>query len=98
MRRHPHVHSDPSEADPPAPSDQLDSTVGLLFGIPLGVALGRTLWQVVADSTPLHYVPPLAFWALVLIVPLALVIVNLLAAFPGQRAARLPVNQILRAE
>ena len=39
-----------------------------------------------------------AFWALVLIVPLALVIANLLAVFPGQRAARLPLNQILRAE
>ncbi len=71
---------------------------GLLFGVPLGLALGRTLWRVVADSTPLRYVPPVAFWALALIVPLALVIVNLLAAFPGQRAAQLPVNQILRAE
>lgn len=72
--------------------------VGLLFGVPLGLALGRTLWRVVADATPLHYVPPVAFWALALIVPLVLVIVNLLAAFPGQRAARLPVNQILGAE
>lgn len=74
------------------------AVIGLLFGVPLGLALGRTLWRVVADATPLHYVPPVAFWALVLILPLALAIVNLLAAFPGQRAARLPVNQILRAE
>jgi FtsX-like permease family/MacB-like periplasmic core domain len=72
--------------------------VGLLFGVPLGVALGRTVWQAVANSTPLYYVPPVAFWALLLIVPLALVIVNLLAAFPGQRAARLPISEILRVE
>ncbi len=72
--------------------------VGLLFGIPLGVALGRTLWQLVADSTPLHYVPPVAFWVLVLIVPLALLTANLLAAPLGQRAARLRVSEILRAE
>jgi FtsX-like permease family len=72
--------------------------VGLLFGVPLGAALGRTLWRVVADLTPLHYVPPVAFWTLALIAPLVLVISTLLAALPGQRAARLPVDQILRAE
>jgi len=72
--------------------------IGLAFGIPLGVALGRTLWRVVADLTPLQYVPPVAFWALVLIVPLALVSANLLAAFPGQRAARLRIGHVLRAE
>ncbi|MGQ0716443.1 MAG: ABC transporter permease [Pseudonocardiales bacterium] len=72
--------------------------IGLLFGIPLGVALGRTLWRVVADSTPLHYVPPVAFWALALIVPLALLIANLLAALLGRRVTRLRIGEILRAE
>ncbi|MGH3755936.1 MAG: hypothetical protein ACRDRP_25300 [Pseudonocardiaceae bacterium] len=40
----------------------------------------------------------LAVAALALIVPLALLIANLLAAPPGQRAARLPIGQVLRAE
>jgi len=74
------------------------AVIGLAFGIPLGLALGRTVWYLVADSTPLQYVPPVPVLALTMIVPLALLIANLLAALPGQRAARLPVNQILRAE
>ena len=72
--------------------------VGLAFGVPLGIALGRTVWRVVADYTPLFYVPPSASWALLLTVPLALLAANLLAAWPGQQAARLRVGEILRAE
>ena len=49
-------------------------------------------------DTPLAYHPPLAVWALVLIAPLALLAANLLAAWPGERAARLRSAQILRAE
>jgi hypothetical protein len=74
------------------------AVVGLLFGIPLGIALGRTLWRVVADYTPLQYVPPVAVWALVLVGPLALLVANLLAAWPGRQAARLRVGHVLRAE
>jgi hypothetical protein len=72
--------------------------VGLLFGIPLGLALGRTVWRVVADNTPVFYVAPLAVLALALIAPAALLLVNLLAAWPGHRAARLRVGHVLRAE
>jgi len=72
--------------------------VGLAFGVVLGVALGRTLWRVVADFTPLDYVPPLAFWVLVLVAPTALVVANLLAAWPGRMAARLRIGHVLRAE
>lgn len=74
------------------------AVVGLALGIPLGLALGRTLWRVVADATPLLYVPPVAGAALALIAPLVLVVATLLAALPGQRAARLPLGQVLRAE
>jgi hypothetical protein len=74
------------------------AVVGLIFGVPLGLAIGRSVWRVVADYTPLQYVPPFALWAMVLVVPAALLLANLLAAWPGQRAARLRVAQILRAE
>jgi FtsX-like permease family len=74
------------------------AVIGLVFGVPLGLALGRTIWRVVANDTPVAYHPPLAVWALLLIGPLALLTANLLAAWPGQRAARLPSAQILRAE
>ena len=74
------------------------AAVGLLVGVPVGVAVGRFVWRLVAVDTPLAYHPPLALWALVLIGPLALLAANLLAAWPGQRAARLRSAQILRAE
>jgi hypothetical protein len=74
------------------------AVIGLAFGVPLGLALGRIVWRVVANGTPVAYHPPLAVWALLLTGPLALLAANLLAAWPGQRAARLSSAQILRAE
>jgi hypothetical protein len=72
--------------------------VGLALGIPLGVALGRVLWQVVADFTPLQYSPPVALVALAVIGPAALVLANLLAAWPGRTVARLRIGAVLRTE
>jgi hypothetical protein len=72
--------------------------IGLVFGVPLGIAIGRTLWRAVADYTPIQYVPPAAFWVLALIGPVALLVANLMAAWPGHRAARLRVASVLRAE
>jgi hypothetical protein len=72
--------------------------IGLTFGVPLGFALGRTLWRSVADNTPLDYVPPVAVWALVLIAPVALLAAALLAAWPSHRAASMRVAHVLRTE
>ncbi|MGH3162657.1 MAG: ABC transporter permease, partial [Streptosporangiaceae bacterium] len=72
--------------------------IGLAFGIPLGIALGRVLWHAAANMTPLAYNPPWAALALLLIAPLALLAANLLAAWPARRAARLHAGQILRTE
>jgi hypothetical protein len=74
------------------------AAIGLVLGVPLGVALGRITWRLVAENTPLAYHPPLAVWALALVGPVALLAANLLAAWPGQRAARLRSAQILRTE
>jgi hypothetical protein len=71
---------------------------GLAFGVPLGVALGRGTWRVVAGFTPLAYHPPLAVWALLLVGPAALLAANLLAAWPGEQAARLRTAHVLRRE
>jgi hypothetical protein len=72
--------------------------IGLAFGVPLGLALGRRLWHQVADTTPLAYHPPVAVWALLLIVPAGLLVANLLAVWPGHRAAGLRSGQVLRTE
>lgn len=72
--------------------------VGLLFGLPLGIALGRLVWRTVADFTPFQYVPPLDLAVLLLLVPATLLVVNLLALWPGRQAGRLRVAEVLRAE
>jgi ABC-type antimicrobial peptide transport system permease subunit len=74
------------------------AVIGLVFGVPLGFALGRSIWRVVAGFTPLAYHPPLAVWALLLIGPVALLVANMLAAWPEHRAARLRTGQVLRSE
>jgi ABC-type antimicrobial peptide transport system permease subunit len=70
----------------------------LLVGIPLGLALGRTLWRATAEIMPLQYRPPIPSTALLLIGPAVLATVLLLAVLPARRAARLRVADALRAE
>jgi FtsX-like permease family protein len=72
--------------------------IGLLFGVPMGIALGRAIWRTVAGFTPLAYHPPVALLALLLIAPAALLAANALAAWPQRRAGRLQAGQILRSE
>jgi FtsX-like permease family len=74
------------------------AVIGLALGIPLGLAVGRAVWRIVADFTPLAYHSPLAVLPLVLIAPVTLLAANLLAAWPGHRAARLRPGRILRDE
>jgi hypothetical protein len=74
------------------------AAIGLIAGIPLGLALGRTLWRLAADLTPVQYVPPSAPLALVLIAPATLLIANLLATWPSRTAARLRVAHALSTE
>jgi hypothetical protein len=74
------------------------AAVGLVFGVPLGIAAGRSSWRGLADTTPVYYVAPLAALAVLLAVPVTVAVANLLAALPARRAARLQVGQILRAE
>ena len=72
--------------------------VGLLVGIPLGLAVGRLAWTWVADEVPLVYVSPVALVAMALTIPAALLVTNLVAALPGRRAARLAPATVLRTE
>ncbi|HTS99267.1 MAG TPA: ABC transporter permease [Streptosporangiaceae bacterium] len=74
------------------------AVVGLVIGIPLGIAVGRWLW--IAFARELSTVPdpvvPAASVALAAIAALALA--NLVAALPGRAAARTPAASLLRAE
>jgi ABC-type antimicrobial peptide transport system permease subunit len=61
---------------------------GLLLGIPLGLAIGRTGWRLVTDRVPLANVPPLALLAIAVLIPATVLIVNTLALWPGQMVGR----------
>lgn len=73
------------------------SAIGLLVGLPIGIAGGRTLWGLVANGMSVvsqPVVPPRVF----LVAPVALVLANLMAVLPARRAAGIRPAEILRAE
>jgi ABC-type lipoprotein release transport system permease subunit len=72
--------------------------VGLIVGVPLGIAAGRRGWEWVASSVPLRAVPPFTAVAVLLLVPVALVVANAVAVWPGRRVARLHPAEVLRSE
>jgi ABC-type lipoprotein release transport system permease subunit len=67
-------------------------------GVPLGIVIGRVLWNRFAGA--LHVVPQPAVPALTitLIAFGALVLANIVAAIPGRQAARTATAVLLRAE
>ena len=72
--------------------------VGTVFGLPLGIALGRWLWALFArgiSAVPDPTVPVL--WMIVVGLG-ALVFANIVATIPGRIAARTPTAVLLRAE
>jgi hypothetical protein len=72
--------------------------VGLLLGVPVGVALGRTLWRTFAaqlDVVPHATVPVMLLVALVAV---ALAVANAAAALPARVARRVRPAAVLRAE
>jgi len=72
--------------------------IGTLAGMPLGIALGRWLWDLFA--TGIHAVPhPTIPAPSLLVVALgALVLANVVAAIPGRIAARTPTALLLRTQ
>jgi hypothetical protein len=71
---------------------------GLLAGLPLGIAVGRWVWIVVAEGVGVASDPLVPVLAAVLLVPAALVVSNLVAAPLGMRASRIPPATVLRTE
>jgi hypothetical protein len=74
------------------------AVIGIVAGVPIGIALGRQLWILFArniDAVPEPTVPVLA------IVGVAIgtfLLANIVAALPGSLAARTPTALVLRAE
>jgi predicted lysophospholipase L1 biosynthesis ABC-type transport system permease subunit len=70
----------------------------VLFGIPIGVALGRWLWTRFARGIFAVPAPTVPVWSVVLIGAATFVFANLVAAGPGRIAARSPTALVLQSE
>jgi ABC-type lipoprotein release transport system permease subunit len=72
--------------------------LGALVGLPLGILVGRTLWDLFANS--IHAVPRVVVptGTLLIIAAVALVMANVIAALPARIAARTSPAILLRAE
>ena len=74
------------------------SVLALVIGVPLGVVGGRWAWILVASGIGSVSPPVVPLLGIVLIVPITLLIANVLAAWPGYKAARTAPSAELRTE
>jgi ABC-type antimicrobial peptide transport system permease subunit len=72
--------------------------IGCIIGIPLGLALGRFLWDLFVHQINAVPDPTIPTASVVLIGVGALILANVVAAVPGRIAARTPTAQLLRSE
>lgn len=74
------------------------AAIGLLVGLPLGVALGRWAWTLLAEQIGVvpDSVTPVPL--ILLVVPAAVLLANLVAILPARAAAMTPAASVLRAE
>jgi hypothetical protein len=79
---------------------QATTVVGLalLIGLPIGVALGRWVWSTFATNLGIPIEPRTPIGVLLLMIPVALLLGNLIAAVPGFIAGRLAPAAALRTE
>ncbi len=76
----------------------VSSAIGIIIGVPLGIAVGRTLWSMFAREIFAVPEPTVPVLSVVLVAVGTLVLANLVAAVPGRMAARTPTALLLRAE
>lgn len=72
--------------------------VGLALGVPLGVALGRDLWQRFARQLDVVPTPSVPVVSLAAVAVAALVVANLTAAIPGRTARRMKPGEVFRGQ
>jgi hypothetical protein len=74
------------------------TSLGVLIGVPLGVVLGRFLWDLFAHEIYAVPSPTVPIGSVVLVIVGALVLANVVAAVPGRIASRTRTALLLRAE
>ncbi len=74
------------------------AVVSLAVGLPVGIAVGRTIWDVFADGLGVAATIVVPVGTLLLIVPATLLVANVVAIVPGWRASKLQPAEVLRSE
>jgi ABC-type antimicrobial peptide transport system permease subunit len=74
------------------------AAVALLVGLPLGALAGQWSWAVFAGSAGVMRHADIPVALVLLAIPVALLLANLIAAGPGWAAARIRPTLILRSE
>lgn len=72
--------------------------IGLLVGLPLGIAAGRFTWNLFTESLGVVPEPVTPLAPILLLMPTTVLVAGLVAALPGRAAARLRPALVLRAE
>ena len=72
--------------------------IALLIGLPVGIAGGRWAWHYLATQLGVLPEPAIPLTTIIITIPAALVLANLIATAPGQAAARTQPATILRTE
>jgi hypothetical protein len=72
--------------------------IGGIVGVPLGIVLGRALWNLFAHEISVVPAPTVPVATVAIIAIGAVVLGNLVAALPARMAARTPTALLLRAE
>ncbi len=70
--------------------------LGVVAGIPLGIALGRWLWDLFAREIGAVPIPAVPVWSMVVAGVSAIVLANVVAFFPGRNAANTQPAPVLR--
>ncbi len=73
-------------------------SIGTILGIPLGIVVGRSLWELFAHEISVVPSPSVPVTIVVLIALGAVVVGNVVAALPERMAARTSTALLLRAE
>ena len=74
------------------------AVVGIVVGIPLGIVVGRWLWDLFAEQINAVPYPTVSVLSVVLVAVGTIGLANIVATLPARSAAGTPTAILLRAE
>ncbi len=74
------------------------AAIGIVLGVPLGIAAGRLVWNAFASNLGVVADPVVTAWVVAAIAAGTLVVANLLAVGPAWVASRTRAASLLKAE